>query len=176
MSKLLPVLLLSVLTTGLASAQEIPNPLIDYQAFARQVVKVGALREQRRVTEEQFMRMARDPDTIVLDARSAEMFALMHIKGAKNLGLPDMTEADLAKVIPSKGTRVLIYCNNNFLGEDRAFRTKSFSASLNIHTFNVLFSYGYHNVYELGPLLDIATTRLEFEGELKPAIQANNVR
>jgi len=64
---------------------------------------------------------------------------------------------------------VLIYCNNNFLNQQQAFRTKAPVASLNIYTFNVLYSYGYHNVYELGPLLDIKKSKLGFEGMLAPA-------
>ena len=148
-----------------ASANEIPNPLIDYAGFQQQVSEVGLLRAERRITEGQFIRMAADPRTIVLDARSAEKFALLHVKGARNLSLPDMTEEDLAKVIPSKSTRILIYCNNNFLNEPDAFRSKNLRASLNVYTFNVLHSYGYTNVYELGPLLDIEKTRIPFEGE-----------
>jgi hypothetical protein len=38
------------------------------------------------------------------------------------------------------------------------------SASLNISTFIALATYDYTNLYELGPLLDVATTRLRFEG------------
>jgi hypothetical protein len=151
-----------------ASANEIPNPLIDYAGFQQQVSAVGLLRAERRITEGQFIRMAADPLTIVLDARSAGKFALLHVKGARNLSLPDMTEEDLAKVIPSKSTRILIYCNNNFLNEPDAFRSKNLRASLNVYTFNVLHSYGYTNVYELGPLLDIEKTRIPFEGERAP--------
>ena len=161
---LIPAVL--VVCTLAASANEIPNPLIDYAGFQQQVSQVGVLREERRLTEDQFIRMAVDPGTIVLDARSAEMFALLHVQGARNLSLPDMTEEDLAKVIPSKSTRILIYCNNNFLNEPNAFRSKNLRASLNLYTFNVLHSYGYTNVYELGPLLDITRTRISFEGEL----------
>ncbi len=161
-SKLLvPVLLLFVAP---AWADEIPNPLIDYVAFEKNVGKVGKLREKRRVTEKQFIFMAGDPATVVLDARSAEKFELLHVKGAKNLSLPDMTAEELAKVIPSKSTRVLIYCNNNFVNSPKAFPSKDMSASLNVYTFNVLHSYGYTNVYELGPLIDIVRSRLVFAG------------
>jgi hypothetical protein len=156
--------LVAALASAIAGAAEIPNPLIDYVAFERNVEKVGKLREQRRVTEDQFIRMARDPSTVILDARSAERFGLLHVKGAKNLSLPDITAEELAKVIPSKSTRVLIYCNNNFLNEPNAFATKVPSASLNIHTFNVLYSYGYTNVYELGALIDFQNAKLKFEG------------
>jgi hypothetical protein len=68
-------------------------------------------------------------------------------------------------VIPAKNTRVLIYCNNNFQNEPAAFASKTATASLNIYTFNSLYGYGYTNVYELGPLIDIQKTKLEFEGE-----------
>lgn len=159
------LLIASLVLSGVAaSAEDIPNPLIDYAGFEKQVSVVGALRAMNRVSESEFIEMARDPHTVVLDARSAEKFALLHIKGAKNLSLPDVTEEELAKVIPSKTTRVLIYCNNNFENEPRAFPTKDIRASLNLYTFNVLAVYGYTNVYELGPLLNIHRTKLQFEG------------
>ena len=151
-----------ILFAGLASAEEIPNPLIDYAAFQTGVERVGVVRENLRVTEREFTRMAADRSTVILDARSAEKFALLHVKGAKNLSLPDMTEDELAKVIPSKSTRILIYCNNNFTNEPGAFPAKNLSASLNVYTMNVLFAYGYTNVYELGPLIDIRKTIIPF--------------
>ena len=159
----LAVLVLMLSSTP-AFAQDAPNPLIDYNAFADNVRSVGAARPDRRVSEAQFIRMAREPGTVVLDARSAEKFALLHVKGAVNLSLPDITEAELAKIIPAKTTRILIYCNNNFLNEQRAFPSKAPAASLNVHTFNVLHAYGYTNVYELGPLIDIRAAKLRFEG------------
>jgi hypothetical protein len=145
-------------------AADIPNRLIDYDTFASNVSLVGSLREDRRVSEKQFIRMAAQPSTVILDARSSEKFALLHIKGARNLSLPDITEEELARIIPSKSTRILIYCNNNFLNEQRAFPSKLPAASLNIHTINVLYAYGYQNVYELGPLIDIRNTGISFEG------------
>ena len=87
-------------------AEEIPNRLIDYNAFTNQVAVVGKLRSARRVTEDEFIKMSKESGTVVLDARSKEKFDLLHIEGAKNLSLPDMTAEELAKVIPSSSTRV----------------------------------------------------------------------
>lgn len=153
-----------LVSTGGAWAEEIPNRLIDYDAFQNQVHKVGQMRKERRVTEEEFIQMALDPSTVIFDARSTQKFNQLHIKGAINLSLPDITADELAKIIPTKQTRILIYCNNNFLNQPDAFPSKAISASLNVHTFNVLYSYGYKNVYELGPLIDIRSAKIKFEG------------
>ena len=101
---------------------------------------------------------------MLLDARSVVAYNMRHIVGAVNLSLPDFTADSLAQTIPTKGTKVLVYCNNNFLGSPAAFAPKSPAASLNISTFVNLTTYGYTNVYELGPLLDVHTSKLRFEG------------
>jgi len=153
-----------------AAENSIPNRLIDYPGYLKIAQQVQAPRERRRVTEEQFIAMATEPATIILDARSESKFKLRHIKGALNLPFTELTESTLAKTIPTKNTRVLIYCNNNFLGSPAAFAGKAAAASLNISTYVTLTSYGYTNIYELGPLIDIKSTKLVFEGgEVLPA-------
>jgi hypothetical protein len=59
----------------------------------------------------------------------------------------------------------LIYCNNNFLGSDGAFPSTAPAASLNISTYVNLATYGYTNIYELGPLINVKTSKLPFEGD-----------
>jgi len=146
------------------AAEPIRNPLNDYAQFRKIAAEVEPVRERRRVTEEQFAAMAAEPGTVVLDARSADKFALRHIRGAVSLPFTDFTADALARVLPGRSTRVLIYCNNNFLGAPRSLASKSAPASLNISTYIALATYGYTNIYELGPLLDVATTKLPFEG------------
>jgi len=147
-----------------AQTNGIPNPLIDYDHFLAQAAEVGRFRDQRRVTEEKFIEMAAQPGTIIFDARSDDKFAKLHIKGAKHLSFSEITAQELAKIFPKKSTRILIYCNNNFLNAPDTFAAKAAAASLNIHTFNTLHNYGYTNVYELGPLIDIRKAKLKFEG------------
>jgi phage shock protein E len=145
---------------ALAEEGEFPNKLIDYQTFRREVYEVDALQASRTVSVEKFLAMAGEPNTVILDARSARMFEGLHVDGAVNLDYSEFTAETLAKVIPSKDTRILIYCNNNFLREKEFMATKVAPASLNIHTFVTLFSYGYKNVYQLGPLVDGKKTSL----------------
>lgn len=144
-----------------------PNPAIDMDGYLMVSKEAAEHRASRRVTEDEFIRMAGESGTIVLDARSAEKYKLMHVKGAINLSFPDITIESLKKAIPDKETRVLIYCNNNFRNSERAFPSKLPTASLNLSTYIALYNYGYKNVYELAPLVDPKTSKLTFETQDK---------
>ena len=144
----------------------INNPAIDMKGYLAVAAEAAQHRESRRLTEDEFIRMSKEPGVIVLDARSAEKYNELHIKGAINLSFPDITVDSLNATLPDKNARILIYCNNNFVGEQRAFPTKMAIASLNLSTYISLYSYGYRNIYELGPLLDVNTSKLEFERAL----------
>jgi phage shock protein E len=156
------VAFLSLCGTAFAAA---PNALIDYEGFARNVQEVGAVRESRRVSEAEFARMAAEPGTVVLDARSERLYRLRHVKGAVNLSFPDFTTATLARAIPTRETRVLIYCNNNFTGAPESMPVKALASALNVSTLVSLHAYGYRNVYELAPAVDVRNSLLAFEGE-----------
>lgn len=156
-------LLSLILCTATLAAGEAPNPNIDIKRFATLTKEVALLRDSRRISEAEFLRLAAEPGTIVLDARSREKYEQLHVKGAVHLSFPDFTEESLRKVIPTKATRVLIYCNNNFEGEPENFPIKVIA--LNLPTFITLHGHGYTNVHELGPLLDIKTTKIPFAGK-----------
>jgi len=126
--------------------------------------EAAAHRQSHRVSEEEFIRMSREPGTIVLDARSRAKFDELHVKGAINLPFPDIAIAALRQTIPDKNTRILIYCNNNFRNAKGPFPEKAARAALNLSTFIALYGYGYRNVYELAPLVNIEKSRLEFGG------------
>ena len=144
------------------------NPAIDMPGFLQISIEASQHRATRLVSEDRFLRMAAEPGTTVLDARSKEMYDRLHVKGATNLAFPDITIDSLAKTIPDKTTRVLIYCNNNFTNAERAFPSKLPTASLNLSTYVALYTYGYRNVYELGPLLDAKTSKLAFDSSRSP--------
>nr|WP_232380515.1 rhodanese-like domain-containing protein [Leptospira ainlahdjerensis] len=150
--------------TTLKPRNSISNRLIDYDQFQKTVNSSAQERETKRLTEEEFLTMISEKDVILLDARSESRFKLRHIKGAINLPFTEFTKESLAEIVPSFETKILIYCNNNFEGSPQAFAAKSPAASLNLSTFVSLKVYGYKNIYELGPLLDVEKTKLPFEG------------
>ena len=162
-----------------------PNPNIDMDGFIKGAQAAAKVRESRRLSEDDFLKMSQEGGVIVLDARSKEMYDLLHVKGAINLSFPNIDVVSLSKVLPDKKAKILIYCNNNFTPSDRkvdqqqvqtpgqpatkrevadlAMRPKRAITSLNLSTYIALYNYGYRNVYELGPLIDIKSSRLEFE-------------
>lgn len=161
--------LLALLLAGLAGAAPgdgPDNPAIDMRGYLRAARQAAEHRETRRLTEEEFVRKSREPGTVMLDARSADKYAELHIRGAVSLPFTDMTVESLARLLPDRRTPILIYCNNNFANAPGPFPTKLPTASLNLSTYIALFTYGYENVWELGPLIDLAESKLEFAGTL----------
>ena len=170
------LIFLSCLGCYAGADERIPNEMIDEKGFRSHVNKALDRREPRRVTEATFINLAKEPDTVILDARSASYFGMMHIAGAKNLPFTEFTEQTLAAVIPTKTNRILIYCNNNITGEPIAFASKAFTAALNLSTYTSLYSYGYENVFELGPVVDPRKSKIQFEGTLLAGNPAPSAR
>ncbi len=159
-------LVLFLLVSSDVNAAPIENELIDARGFAEDVEKALELRRVRTISEDEFLRMAEDKNTLILDARTAFRFNQLHIAGAKNLPFTEFTERTLTEAIPSKDTRILIYCNNNMKNSPEAFATKAYRASLNLSTYPALYTYGYRNVFELGPVIDPATSKIQFSGSV----------
>ena len=145
-----------------AAAKEPPNPAIDSGAYLRLASQAVAHREPRRISEDEFMRLARVPGVVILDARSRAKYDALHVKGAINLSFPDITIESLDALLPDKGATVLIYCNNNFRDAPDPMPSKLPPAALNLATYTALYTYGYRNVYELAPNLSVKDTRIPF--------------
>ena len=180
-------LLIVLLAVGGGSQQptRYPKAKVSFEDFKGIVSEVEAHRATRLVDLNTFNEMSKEPGTIVLDSRSAFRFDRIHVKGAKHLAFTEFTQDNLRAVIPSFETRVLIYCNNNFDGNQKDFaskvavpRSKSAVASqiasqakpvmmaLNIPTYINLYGYGYRNVYELNELVKVTDPRITFEGSI----------
>lgn len=158
--RMLVAVALCAVSLGAGAAAPPSNPEIDMRAFLATAHDAAQEHEARRIDEATFVAMMREPGTVVLDARSRAMYERRHVAGAVSLSLPDFTAQTLARAIPDRATRVLIYCNNNFAGDPGAFPLKAPAASLNLSTRVALLSYGYRNVWELAPHVDVASTTI----------------
>ncbi len=163
---MLPYIIATALVPTGVMAQQSGSPLIDYAGFSKLTAEVQPYREQRLIKLDNFKKRGVSPDTLILDARSAEAFAAGHIKGAVNLPLPDFNDASLKALIGKNENReILIYCNNNFTNNLWPIPTKRIMLALNIQTFINLYGYGYKNVYELGEAVDRNLPEVEWVGD-----------
>ncbi|UOB18958.1 rhodanese-like domain-containing protein [Abyssalbus ytuae] len=137
---------------------------VDYKGFTEITNEVNIYRQNRLISFDDFLKIKDENNTLILDTRSKEAYEKKHIKGAIHLNFSDFTEKKLAQVIPSKNTRILIYCNNNIDNDEVNFPGKIITMALNIPTFINLYGYGYRNIYELSDLLPESYIALEFEG------------
>nr|WP_295921972.1 rhodanese-like domain-containing protein [uncultured Dyadobacter sp.] len=155
--------------------------LVSYADFKELVAEAEKHRAGRLIGFDDFLKAAKNKDVIILDARSAFRFKRKHLKGAVNLNFSDFTQENLRKIAPDKKTRILIYCNNNFEGDQVNFASKVAvpesrvesqilsnrkprMLALNVPTYITLFGYGYTNVFELDELVNVNDKRVVFEG------------
>lgn len=183
------ILLLSFVEVPMALAQtpKYPRAKVSFEDFKELVAAVEPHRAARLIDFATFLKKSKEPNVIILDSRSDFRFDRIHLKGAKHLAFTDFTQANLAKVIPDGETTILIYCNNNFEGDEVDFTSKvAYPGSLqrdrvatqmraqekpkmmalNLPTYVNLYGYGYHNVFELDELLNVKDARVTFEGSL----------
>ena len=184
-------------SAGFAQGTNYPKAKVSFDDFKGLVAEVESHRASRLIDLNTFLKMSQEPGVIILDSRSTFRFDRIHLKGAKHLAFTDFTQENLAKVIPTFETTILIYCNNNFDGNQTDFASKvasprpkpetavasQFAAqakpimmALNIPTYVNLYGYGYRNVHELHELVKTNDPRIAFEGSIvvqKPPTSAS---
>lgn len=112
----MPFLISTTSAEERSTADKVPaNNAIDFPGFVTLSSNLKERRQSRRVPIDVFTEMARDPKTIILDTRSKRAFDQVHIAGAIHLNFSDFTAEKLRATIPTQTTRILIYCNNNFV-------------------------------------------------------------
>jgi len=160
---------------------------VSFEDYKNLVAEVEPHRAKRLIDLDTFLKMSNEPGVIILDSRSTFRYERIHVNGAKHLSFTDFTQNNLAEIIPSFETTILIYCNNNFDGNQTDFASKvampvtssgsiitaqfnsqekSLMMALNIPTYINLYGYGYQNVYELNELVDVNDPRISFEGSI----------
>lgn len=173
--------------TKTMSEQTYSKALVDFNDFKNLVAEVEKHRNERLVNLDVFLKMSKEKNVVILDSRSDARFNKKHLKGAIHLDFTDYTQENLRKLIPDTTTKILIYCNNNFEGDQINFASKvalplntnmtsnmiqnqilsnrkPIMLALNIPTYINLYGYGYKNIYELDELVNINDSRITFEG------------
>jgi len=171
----------------IAQDNSYPKAKVSFDDFKNLVAEVETHRAKRLIDLDTFLKMSKEPGVIILDTRSTFRYERIHVKGAKHLSFTDFTQNNLAEVIPSFETIILLYCNNNFDGNQTDFASKvampitssgsvitaQFNSqekplmmALNIPSYVNLYGYGYHNVYELNELVNVNDPRINFEGSI----------
>jgi hypothetical protein len=172
---------------AIAQPKSYPTAKVSFDDFKNLVATVEEHRSSRLIDLNTFVKMSKEPGVVILDTRSDFRFERIHVRGARHLSFSDFTQDNLARVIPSFDTKILIYCNNNFEGNEIDFASKialpristsdalgsQFAAqekpimmALNIPTYINLYGYGYRNVYELHELVNVSNPQIEFEGSI----------
>lgn len=159
------LLLLLPITMISQHQKSMVKSIVDVDGFEKVTAEALKHRESRLIPLDKFLEYAKDPNTIVLDTRSESAYRAKHLKGAIHINFSEFTEDKLAKIIGSKNTRILIYCNNNIKGDQINFATKKAPLALNIPTYINLYGYGYKNIFELSSLIRIDDKRWEFVGQ-----------
>lgn len=170
-----------------AEGTNYPKAKVSFDDFKGLVAEVEPHRAGRLVDLNTFLQMSKEPGVIILDSRSTFRYDRLHVKGAKHLSFTDFTQGALKEVIPAFETKILIYCNNNFEGNQTDFaskvalpglrsdkaatvqlaaQAKPIMMALNIPTYVNLYGYGYRNVYELNELVNVNDPRITFEGSI----------
>ena len=175
---------------GAKKDRKYEKALVNYDDYIALVHEVEDIREENLISFDELLEMQKEPNTVILDTRSADKYALKHVKGAINLPFTDFATENLRAIIPDTSTRIIIYCNNNFTGDQILFLSKTIptgetalkltmtrslfakskdyiSLALNVPTYIHLYGYGYRNIYELDELVDINDSRLELGGVSK---------
>jgi rhodanese-related sulfurtransferase len=192
--KALPVIvpMLLLLAAGSPAEPAYPVAKVSFEDYKSLVAEVEAHRAERLIDLNKFLEMSQKQGVMILDTRSKFRFDRIHVQGAKHLNFSDFTQQNLAELIPSPDTVILIYCNNNFEGNQVDFASKvavrlplneapvnpatQFAAqakprmmALNVPTYLNLYGYGYRNVYELHELVKVDDPRITFAGSIVEA-------
>lgn len=184
---LLVGVLFSSIHTNAQPGKDYPKSLANLEDFKTLLEEVESHRAERLISLDEFLKMSKEENVLILDSRSKHRYDRKHLKGAIHLNFSDFTQEALNDLIPpNEDVKILIYCNNNFMGvaveledfptkiskpadpipvtSEMPVREKRYTLALNIPTYINLYGYGYRNIFELDELININDSRLEFEG------------
>jgi len=130
---------LSAATCHSQEAQKIdPRTILKPDEYTQKINQIDW--KAHNVNLDTFLKWRKDKNTIVVDLRHITAYQRKHIEGAIHLG-SDISEVKLAKIVPDKETRILLYCDNSL------YMTRMLAlTTLSLPQFIML---GYENTYML---------------------------
>lgn len=140
------ILFLIPCVAGLSQTTSQEAEMIRFDDYIYLADQVKSYREDRLLTLDQFNQYANEAKTVILDTRSDSMYNAKHVKGAIHLNFSDFTAENLAQLIPDRSTRILIYCNNNFVQDNQTMLQDMY--------FPSKVSYPLNSFIEIAPLED----------------------
>ncbi len=178
----------SIRPTDMLNIKKQRIPLVNFDQYEALVKEVKEIRKNKLLSFDEFQQFAKEPNTVILDTRSKQNYDKIHIEGALHLPFTEFTESNLRKLIPNVNTRILIYCNNNFYGNDTSLISKvarpinpvqkiatqagiksylyfGLMLALNTPTYINLTGYGYTNIYELNEHVSVTDERIKWGGQ-----------
>lgn len=139
-----------------------------FDAFVEAAEAAADRRTHALTPLDDFKSLIGQENTVLLDTRSRDAFERLHIDGAVNVEFADVSAETLLGVGIDSSTRVLIYCNNNFVsdGEPAAIslQSKSTRTALNVPTTVTLRQAGVDKVVELAEAVAFTDSRLPLVG------------
>ena len=117
---------------------------VDDEQFYARAKERSALMKKRTARAADVAKWLAEGSAVLLDLRAKEKFEKSRLKGARNLPASELTDEAAAAVVPSKATRVVIYCDYN-LAPVRMIAATTLG-------FPALMELGYGDVWRLEEL------------------------
>jgi len=108
----------------------------------KQYLKSFSKLEENYIGLDEFIKLRdENKNLIILDVRPKYSYNKEHIKGAINIDAANLTKDILTKNIPSKNSKIVVYCDNSL------YPTRMIA--LTTPSYAELYNQGYKNIYVL---------------------------
>jgi phage shock protein E len=116
---------------------------IDSKQYHEKALAAHEVQKKHTVSVDRFIELSKQEGAVILDVRSKAAFDRGHLDGALHLGAAITTEEKMRSLLPSKDSKLLIYCDNSLSAE------LTRRMSLTDMMFPLIYQFGYENLYQL---------------------------
>ncbi len=136
---------LIILPSSKSFSQDAPKIVLPSKEFHEEAVRLEADRAKHTLKLDGLLKELKSSEKkVIIDLRGEDAYQKEHITDAINIPMEKLTEDYLAKVIPDKNTKIIIYCDNTF------FPVRSIA--ITTYGYPTLRKLGYSNVFDIESL------------------------